>query len=434
MTRSLPRWVHQNPPRIAPPDSWRSLRDARVPPVHYLDKPPRRNLEETSLNPGVQFSMSKRVQFRTSVDNKAERNGSRHPCVKPVALMRHLVRLVTPPGGLVLDPFAGTGTTGEAAQLEGFDYLLIEREPEYVRDCERRLARSAAPPAPPIKTPPMASNDAACANYERPVSMTVHIPVPIEENEVYRDFRLFGNSMRRLCERRINSLFCPGPPGVGKSFTAEQIAREYGLSWNPEKPGTPKGLLEILFRYKDAVILVFDDIDHLLKNTTCLQWLMCAFDTKSPRIISHTVGSDFHSFMPFEIKCAVLFLSNLDFDDPRLLSRNGMPAFKNRSLLAPISHDPLSNYEYCGWVATRPGGLLDTLRVDMPIGSIVRGGRASDYYEEELSVSAQPGREKRSPRPLSATRAEIPVAQYPGVGKIRADAGRREESGLVGDG
>src|SRR5438445_13472194 len=69
MTRSLPRWVHRNLPRAAPPDSWRSLRSARVPPVHYLDKLPRPSLGATSLNPGVQFSMSKRVQFRTSVDS-----------------------------------------------------------------------------------------------------------------------------------------------------------------------------------------------------------------------------------------------------------------------------------------------------------------------------------------------------------------------------
>src|SRR5439155_19968024 len=68
ITRSLSRWVHRDLPRAAPPDSWRSLRSARVPPVHYLDKPPRPSLGATSLNPGVQFSMSKRVQFRESVD------------------------------------------------------------------------------------------------------------------------------------------------------------------------------------------------------------------------------------------------------------------------------------------------------------------------------------------------------------------------------
>jgi len=69
MTTSLPRWVHRNLPRAAPPDCWQSLRSARVPPVHYLDKPLRLSLGATSHNPGVQFSMSKRVQFRMSVDS-----------------------------------------------------------------------------------------------------------------------------------------------------------------------------------------------------------------------------------------------------------------------------------------------------------------------------------------------------------------------------
>jgi DNA modification methylase len=71
--------------------------------------------------------------------SKKERRGSKHPTIKPLSLMRWLVRLVTPPGRLVLDPFAGTGTTGEAAMLEGCDYLLIERNPVYVEDIMKRL-------------------------------------------------------------------------------------------------------------------------------------------------------------------------------------------------------------------------------------------------------------------------------------------------------
>jgi DNA modification methylase len=62
-----------------------------------------------------------------------------HPTVKPVSLMRWLVRLITPPNGTVLDMFAGTGTTGQAAMLEGFKSVLIEREVEYVEDIERRM-------------------------------------------------------------------------------------------------------------------------------------------------------------------------------------------------------------------------------------------------------------------------------------------------------
>lgn len=63
-----------------------------------------------------------------------------HPTVKPIKLMRWLCKLVTPPGGSVLDPFAGSGTTGCAAVLEGFEPILIEREAEYLPLIEQRLA------------------------------------------------------------------------------------------------------------------------------------------------------------------------------------------------------------------------------------------------------------------------------------------------------
>lgn len=79
--------------------------------------------------------------FYCAKADATDRNGSRHPTVKPLDLMRWLVRLVTPPGGTVLDPFAGTGTTGEAALREGFRAVLIEREAEYVADINRRIAR-----------------------------------------------------------------------------------------------------------------------------------------------------------------------------------------------------------------------------------------------------------------------------------------------------
>lgn len=64
-----------------------------------------------------------------------------HPTVKPVAIMQWLVKLVTPPGGYVLDPFAGTGTTAEACHLEGFDYLLIERDADSIRRIEKRMSK-----------------------------------------------------------------------------------------------------------------------------------------------------------------------------------------------------------------------------------------------------------------------------------------------------
>jgi DNA modification methylase len=63
-----------------------------------------------------------------------------HPTIKPVTLMRYLLRLVTPPGGVILDPFAGSGTTGIAAVLEGAQFIGIERDPAFVAVAEARIA------------------------------------------------------------------------------------------------------------------------------------------------------------------------------------------------------------------------------------------------------------------------------------------------------
>ncbi|MFN9293674.1 MAG: DNA methyltransferase, partial [Planctomyces sp.] len=68
-----------------------------------------------------------------------ERRQSKHPTIKPVALMRYLVRLATPPNGLVLDPFGGSGTTAEAARLEHCRFLLMELSEEYCADAAERL-------------------------------------------------------------------------------------------------------------------------------------------------------------------------------------------------------------------------------------------------------------------------------------------------------
>lgn len=70
-----------------------------------------------------------------------------HPTVKPVALMRWLCRLVTPPGGLILDPFTGSGSTGVAAILEDFRFLGIEREAEYVAIAQARIAKAKEQPS-----------------------------------------------------------------------------------------------------------------------------------------------------------------------------------------------------------------------------------------------------------------------------------------------
>jgi site-specific DNA-methyltransferase (adenine-specific) len=84
--------------------------------------------------------------FYCAKASKAERGKDNpHPTVKPLALMRYLCRLVTPPGGLVLDPFMGTGTTGIAALEEGFRFIGIEREENYLEVARLRLATAGVP-------------------------------------------------------------------------------------------------------------------------------------------------------------------------------------------------------------------------------------------------------------------------------------------------
>jgi hypothetical protein len=79
--------------------------------------------------------------FYSAKADAGDRADSRHPTVKPVDLMRYLVRLVIPPGGRVLDPFAGSGTTGEACMLLGLDCTLIERDEQHYRDILHRQKR-----------------------------------------------------------------------------------------------------------------------------------------------------------------------------------------------------------------------------------------------------------------------------------------------------
>lgn len=77
--------------------------------------------------------------FYSAKADAGDRLNTDHPTVKPVDLIAYLCRLVTPPGGTVLDPFAGSGTAGRAALREGFNAVLIEREESYLRDIRRGL-------------------------------------------------------------------------------------------------------------------------------------------------------------------------------------------------------------------------------------------------------------------------------------------------------
>lgn len=82
--------------------------------------------------------------FYCAKASKKERGeGNNHPTVKPVSLMRYLCRLVTPPSGAVLDPFAGSGTTGVAAIMEGFNFIGIDMDEGYCEIAKRRIGAAA---------------------------------------------------------------------------------------------------------------------------------------------------------------------------------------------------------------------------------------------------------------------------------------------------
>lgn len=96
---------------------------------------------------GMQTSRGGALNMRT--DSHSQSNGmdtgprhNHHPTVKPTDLMRYLCRLVTPPEGIVLDPFMGSGSTGKAAILEGFNFIGIEREPEYLEIARARITHA----------------------------------------------------------------------------------------------------------------------------------------------------------------------------------------------------------------------------------------------------------------------------------------------------
>jgi site-specific DNA-methyltransferase (adenine-specific) len=82
-----------------------------------------------------------------------DRLGSKHPTVKPIDLMAYLVRLVTPPKGVVLDPFAGSGATGMACMREGMRCILIEKEREYFEDILNRVSHVRGDDTPLFKEP-----------------------------------------------------------------------------------------------------------------------------------------------------------------------------------------------------------------------------------------------------------------------------------------
>tara|TARA_B100000927_G_scaffold269865_1_gene245563 strand:+ start:371 stop:1741 length:1371 start_codon:yes stop_codon:yes gene_type:complete len=105
------------------------------------------NSKEVFVNHEYDDEGSASRYFYCPKTSKSERhNGAiknTHPTVKPIELMKYLCRLVTPKGGTVLDPFMGSGSTGMAAKDEGFDFIGIEKEPEYYDIAEARIKKTA---------------------------------------------------------------------------------------------------------------------------------------------------------------------------------------------------------------------------------------------------------------------------------------------------
>ncbi len=82
--------------------------------------------------------------FSSKLSDTKRQRANHHPTVKPLRLMQYLCRLITPPDGVVLDPFMGSGSTGVAALAEGFRFVGIERDPEYLGIARRRTAGARA--------------------------------------------------------------------------------------------------------------------------------------------------------------------------------------------------------------------------------------------------------------------------------------------------
>jgi site-specific DNA-methyltransferase (adenine-specific) len=95
--------------------------------------------EVVELFPGAGEKSAARFFYCAKASKRDRDEGNKHPTVKPTDLMAYLIRLVTPPGGVVLDPFAGSGSTGKAAIREGFQFIGIEREAEYIAIARARI-------------------------------------------------------------------------------------------------------------------------------------------------------------------------------------------------------------------------------------------------------------------------------------------------------
>ncbi len=107
-----------------------------------IDKTLRGHSDSGGASRFFYVAKASKAEREAGLDSDSDR-ANHHPTVKPIELMRYLVRLVTPKGGTVLDPFMGSGSTGCAAMLEGIDFVGIDITPEYVEIARRRILHHA---------------------------------------------------------------------------------------------------------------------------------------------------------------------------------------------------------------------------------------------------------------------------------------------------
>jgi site-specific DNA-methyltransferase (adenine-specific) len=96
-------------------------------------------LAHIPTNPNGMLDKGEGTRYIDGGQKEDTNKGNNHPTVKPVELMKYLIKLVTPPGGIVLDPFNGSGSTGMAAVELGYDYIGCELDPAYVEIAQRRI-------------------------------------------------------------------------------------------------------------------------------------------------------------------------------------------------------------------------------------------------------------------------------------------------------
>jgi len=157
-----------------------------------------------------------------------------HPTVKPLALMRWLIRLITPPGGLVLDPFCGSGSTGAAALLEHRRFLGIELDPDYHAIAQARITHWAAQPSSSREAEPVSSKETAHTDSEdaaEPMRLRGHQSAPTGQTAGRGTVALDPGAVEAIA-RRVAELLHQDQPITamsGRLLSAAEVAEWWGV-------------------------------------------------------------------------------------------------------------------------------------------------------------------------------------------------------------